>query len=246
MESSTTKPKESPSTYDNYRQWKNWSKDRSVEKWFIEYFEGEIRQAGLTEAKSLLEVGFGNGDFMRWALSQGKQITGTEIIPELVERGRESGLDVYLYNIADMEIDDGPLAGKRYDGIILFDVIEHLTAKDGMLALKRLAGLLNPGGRIVLRFPNGDSPLSVPIQNGDHTHRNAIAKSKLVQMCLGTGLTVLSYRNAQRIAARKSTAWFKWILFRLRDLTEIVVGYLFFNQRRPLDPVATAVLGKAD
>ncbi len=240
------KTKNPPSAYSHYREWKRWGDVRPVSRWQAQYFAGELSRARPARFASVLEIGFGNGEFLQWAAAQGVKVAGLEIIPELVEAARTRGFEAHLCNLVEQDPAEGPLAGRTFDCIVLFDVLEHLPVEEGILALQRLRYLLAPGGRIILRFPNGDSPFAAPIQNGDHTHRNAIARSKLEQMCVGTGLKVRFFGNSFRVANKRSTAWLKWVIFRLRDLTEFGIGFLYFNRRRPLDPVATAVLEHAD
>lgn len=232
------------SDYETYKQWKKWGPERQLQPWHARYFALEIKRARLSQFKSVLEIGFGNGEFLQWAKQRGAEPVGLEIIPELVEAASESGLEVHHWNLVDGDMADRPLAGRTFDCIVAFDVIEHLPVEAAQEVLKRIASLLNPGGKVILRFPNGESFLSVPIQNGDHTHRMAVCKVKLEHLCIGSGLKVESYGNAARVANKASTAWLKWLLFRCRDLLELVVGYLYYNKSRPLDPVATAVLRK--
>lgn len=39
----------------------------------------------------ILEIGFGNGQFMDWARAKGFQIAGVEIIPEMIDAARQRG-----------------------------------------------------------------------------------------------------------------------------------------------------------
>lgn len=69
-----------------------------------------------------------------------------------------------------------------------------------------------------------------------------VTRVKLEHICLGTGLRVVSYANAARVVNRRSLAPLKWMTFRLRDLTEIFLGFTYYTKRRPLDPAAVARL----
>ncbi|MBC8414605.1 MAG: class I SAM-dependent methyltransferase [Nitrospira sp.] len=46
----------------------------------------------------------------------------------------------------------------KFDIIILSEVIEHVSAEDGLSMLKDLAGLLTPGGKIIISTPNISHP----------------------------------------------------------------------------------------
>lgn len=230
----------SPTSYDGYRSWKGWDRQRRLAPWLRRYFQKEFQRAGIASPGTVLEVGFGDGSFLEWAKEAGFEVVGVEIISELVEDRRSEGFEVHHCDLTA----EHPSweSGEPFDAVIAFDVIEHLTVEQIHTFLKRIAAMLKPGGRLLIRFPNGESPFGFPIYNGDHTHRTLLTRSKLTQLSMDTGLTVEGYFNAARVANKQSTALLKQALFALRSLTEIVVGYTYFNQRRPLDAVATAVL----
>src|SRR5688572_23382443 len=48
----------------------------------------ECRRAGLPANASVLELGFGNGEFLDWCRMARHRVCGVELIPELVERAR--------------------------------------------------------------------------------------------------------------------------------------------------------------
>ena len=57
--------------------------------------------------------------------------------------------DEYTYTYSDLS-----QVTETYDAILCLDVIEHLSLQEGLTLLGRLAGLLSPGGRLVLQTPN--------------------------------------------------------------------------------------------
>lgn len=235
-----------PIDYKTYRQWKGWDQGQlNLPAWLQRYFRLELARAGVSEARTILEIGFGNGEFLQWLKMRGCDGVGVELIPELVEAACERGFDAYLYDMAAQEAGLSPFEDRIFDAVVAFDVAEHLSVAQIQRLFCRLQALLRPGGKVVLRFPNGESPLFTPIHNGDHTHRTALCRLKLAHLCLGTGLQLERYDNAARVAGKASTAWLKWLIFRLRDLVEILVGGLYYSHRRPLDPVATAVLKRS-
>jgi SAM-dependent methyltransferase len=79
--------------FDNdYLEWKAW-----VDQAFCvltaehsRYFAAEVRKTKqpLPAGSRVLEVGFGQGRFLAYARSQQWQVTGTELNPHLVERGK--------------------------------------------------------------------------------------------------------------------------------------------------------------
>ena len=77
--------------------------------------------------------------------------------------------------------------GRRFDIAVLFDVLEHFTPEDGARLLKGLAGVLKPGGRVLLKLPNMGSPWGAKYQFGDLTHRAAYTPTSIRQLALASG-----------------------------------------------------------
>ena len=77
--------------YHGYAQWKQWHGDFAASDREARYFAAEL--AGLDFAgREVLEIGFGNGAFLAWAMTQGARVTGTEIAAPQSEQARgESG-----------------------------------------------------------------------------------------------------------------------------------------------------------
>jgi SAM-dependent methyltransferase len=95
----------------------------------------------------LLDIGFGNGDFLEVAEDLGYRATGIDPDPKAVDLARSRGLDVRCATVPD----SGELAGS-FEHVFLSHVIEHLP--DPVAALAEAASLLVPGGRLWLSTPN--------------------------------------------------------------------------------------------
>lgn len=228
--------------YESYSEWKSWDETSTLKEWQARYFEKELKQANLSKMTSALEIGFGAGEFLLWASRRGVKAVGVEMLPELVDLASKKGFEVYQWNCADSKTTDAPFGDQKFDCIVAFDVFEHIPPDTFRMAIRNLSNLLNPTGKLILRFPNGESPFSLPLYNGDDTHQLTLTKSKLIQFCVGTPLELESYRNSARVVAKGKLAFFKRLLFYVRDMFELIVGYVYFGQRKPLDPAATAVL----
>jgi 2-polyprenyl-3-methyl-5-hydroxy-6-metoxy-1,4-benzoquinol methylase len=229
--------------YRTYREWKGWDSDaHQTPKFQRMYFRKQLERYGIRPPGHLLEIGFGHGDMLKTAKDWGFHVNGIEILPELVEEAKHAGFEV---ECADMTRDDfrmGVHEG-RYDTVLAMDVLEHLPVEASIVFLKRLGKMLKPQGRILLRFPNGGSPAGLVLQNGDHTHRQAITESKLQQLVCGTGLKVEHFDNTiRKLDKRSRTWWLRPVLFLFRDIVEICYGYIYLGRRTPLDKSCVAVL----
>ena len=105
----------------NYEDWKNWdSKEFAKISKRDEYYYNNITKSYNLNTKSdVLEIGFGNGSFLKFAQNIGCNIVGVEIIDELLLRAKENGFTVF----SDLtEID----SIQKFDMIFMFDVLEHI------------------------------------------------------------------------------------------------------------------------
>lgn len=87
----------------------------------------------------------------------------------------------------------------RYDLIISWEVIEHLTLQEGEDLIKECARALQPGACMVMSTPNIFNPSCYLM---DSTHRTPYSYEELGGLCLRAGLEVQEmYRtyNASRI-----------------------------------------------
>jgi SAM-dependent methyltransferase len=230
--------------YRSYLHWKNWQQVEKLPNWKARYFRAEVQKSCPKDARSILEIGFGNADFLEWA-SKLYSVTGLEIIDELVDRAKTQGFEAYLFQLPPPPGSISPIDGRQFDLIAGFDVAEHICQQDLPNCLAFLKSHLSPNGRIILRFPNGESPFSLRLQNGDATHLTYLNKSKIEQLCIGTGLKLVEYRNSARVFGKSLNVPVKAVSFLLRDLVEVLLGYLYYHRRVPLDPTAIAVLSHA-
>jgi SAM-dependent methyltransferase len=177
-----------------YVAWKGWGPGfGTLARGDAAHFTRELRD--VVKGKSIrrvLEVGYGNGVFLAYARSNGWQVTGTEIQPELVDLAIDAGYDV---RHADelTSLPDG-----EFDIVVAFDVFEHIDAYASIDFLRELGNKLTPDGSIVLRFPNADSWIGNPFQHGDVTHVNALGVLKVGYYARESGLEIARLRAGTR------------------------------------------------
>ena len=173
---------------DPYAQWKGWdpAEFARFSAYDSRYFGWHVQRALGSRAAPIeaLEVGFGNGRFMGWLRAQGHHAVGVETNTRLVEVARSAGFQAELA-VADVK------ASLRFDLVVAFDVLEHVPPAQTQAFVAQLAARLLPGGRLLLRFPNGESPFGLWMQHGDTTHVNAFGLSKMRQLCAECGLHLL-------------------------------------------------------
>ncbi|MEM9060200.1 MAG: class I SAM-dependent methyltransferase [Pseudomonadota bacterium] len=229
---------------DEYRDWKAWDRDSfaKLPPEVRRYYEVELRTADAWgDGLSVLEIGFGNGGFAAFCRDQGWTYSGTEIDPELVERATSEGFDVSL-----AEPDLVKLFGDRkFDVIAAFDVMEHLTLDENIAFLKQARALMAPEGRLVARFPSGDSPFSFGMQNGDMTHRSHIGSGIVRQLCIASGMRPRQIRGpvypVTGLGLKRGLR--RGLIAALRAPVRRFVQIVFMdNQPRVIDPNMVVVL----
>lgn len=154
----------------------------------IARFDAEFwRPAGCAPAMSVLEIGCSTGLFLAYLAAKGVgdfigidhdgEVVG--YLPEAVAANfrRAEALD-FLETGAE---------GRRFDRVAMFDVLEHFPPAEGARLLRLVAGVLKPGGKVVIKVPNMASPWGAKYQFGDLTHRAAYTPESLRQLALACG-----------------------------------------------------------
>lgn len=225
--------------YQTYTQWKGWSEhfacgnlDRAR---FAEDFVGIA-----LENRDLLEIGFGPGAFLAWAREQGARVSGSEFNAESLAAARENGIPLVGTEFET----SGELADGSLDLVVAYDVFEHLDAPTLKAKLAAIDRALKPGGLLVMRYPNGQSPFGLPSQHGDVTHLQALSEMKLNQLAEGTALRTQSYRGAAFAAhPRLSHRLVTWIRNRLRRAMIRAIQFAIATDIA-LEPVMVHVMRK--
>jgi SAM-dependent methyltransferase len=236
-----TSPQPGRGLYDAYESWKGWSKPFAYSVEEAEYFAGECRGVDVAGAH-VLEIGFGFGAFLAWARDQGARVAGAEINPVSLEAARASGIELLP---SDFETVARDHAG-RFDTIAAFDVFEHFTIEEAAARLSAVEIMLRPGGRLLLRFPNAQSPFGLAPQFGDPTHKSALSRGVFEQLAAASSLDVERYAPAFRTLGR---GLFRRLGRRSRYLARDLVSGLFnaiYGASIPWDPVVALVLRKRE
>jgi SAM-dependent methyltransferase len=150
----------------NYIKWKSWDEGINNTKTTLAYYKKICKLSSLDERSTVLEVGFGNASFIEFGSKKFNKIIGVEANIFLVEKFK------YKYEVYGIDYINS--TSQRFDSIVLFDVLEHIERDELVEFIKMLVNVLKPGGSIIARFPNGDSPLSCLNYNSDLTHRTWI------------------------------------------------------------------------
>jgi 2-polyprenyl-3-methyl-5-hydroxy-6-metoxy-1,4-benzoquinol methylase len=136
-----------------------------------------LRAAGT--GQHLLEIGCGEGFFAAKLAERGNVVTGVDVLAEPKHR---DAFDRYVP--ADLSRGFGPalesLKGRRYDKILLMDVLEHLEKPEQLL--RECLELMDPQTRLLVSVPNVANftvRLSLLFGQFNYTERGILDKTHL-------------------------------------------------------------------
>jgi SAM-dependent methyltransferase len=110
---------------------------------------------------SILEVGVGEGHFLRFARGYGHALQGVELNPKGAERARASSFEVHEVTLQHLRA----TTSERFDVVCSFQVLEHVP--DPRDFLDGMIGLLKPGGKLILSVPNAAVMRKIDPHNQD-------------------------------------------------------------------------------
>jgi SAM-dependent methyltransferase len=161
-----------PNFGEQYAEWKGWTGQNfgNLGETRRAYFESELSRIRrmIPSTPTVLEIGFGNGEFLEYCRSKDWDVTGVEMNPILVKYASDFGYSC----ICDDGLDS--FTSGYFDMVVAFDVLEHLSVPQIEKMFGDIRRILKDRGVFLARFPNGDSPLSLPYQNGDSSHLTSI------------------------------------------------------------------------
>lgn len=191
---------------DTYGRFKAYATPRLDAKRIRRYDHRFWRPAGCTPTMAVLEIGCSTGLFLAYLRAKGVgDLLGIDRDPEVAAHLPEAVADDFRQADAIGFLEAGA-EGRRFDRVAMFDVLEHFPPQDGARLLRLVAGVLKPGGRVVVKVPNMSSPWGAKYQFGDLTHRAAYTPDSLRQLALACGYGEIScYPDVEGSPVRRLT-----------------------------------------
>ena len=125
--------------------------DRAAPPAFLDVILGEVVDSFLDHRRTgrLLDVGFGEGGFLRVARARGWETHGVEMSAPAVELAVQRRLGTVHHG----DFRTLPLPEAGFDVVIMSELIEHLP--EPIEFLRRAGTLLRPGGLLYITTPHG-------------------------------------------------------------------------------------------
>ena len=234
---------------DSYKNWKDWEDNSfgNLSRQDKTYYDAELKGIRSNfEGKKLnvLEIGYGNGSFLTYCKNKDWDICGLELNEELhkiaLELGYQSKISTNL----------GDLPSSSFDIVVAFDVIEHQDREELSDFFRETHELLRPGGYFISRFPNGDSPFSLLVQNGDLTHKTFIGSESLRYLAIENNYLIEELRgSAEPIIAGSFVHFFHRLLSKpIKIFINLLLSSVYYpGRRKDLSSIClTAILRKPD
>jgi cyclopropane-fatty-acyl-phospholipid synthase len=116
-----------------------------------EKLEMVARKLALKEGERVLDVGCGWGSFPLWAATRhGASVVGITLSPPQAERARQRAEAAGVGDRVEIRVMDyRDLVGERFDAIASIGMVEHVGEAQIDVYARTLAGLLEPGGRLL-------------------------------------------------------------------------------------------------
>jgi len=114
-------------------------------------FRALLTAIGHEPACDVLEIGATPGQFTEILVDAGYRVTATDLFPEQrAALWQRLGVAVQFCNLDEQPL---PYPDESFDVVVFSEVIEHLTASP-LHALREMARVLRPGGRLIVSTPN--------------------------------------------------------------------------------------------
>lgn len=179
-----------------YRNWHDGSAEQHQQ--MASYKANQIKNhLKLPLDAQILDVGCGFGFALGGLRMLGYQnLTGVEQSPQQAAVARRAGFNV---EITDDTIEWLNTKRESFDGVILFDVLEHVPASIQIDFLRAIAVALKPEGKLMLTVPNANSILASRWLYNDYTHYTSFTEYSLAFVLQNAGFKDIWLDNAKGI-----------------------------------------------
>jgi len=178
----------------------------------------------------LLDLGCGEGHFLKHATLQGWDVSGVDLKAENTEFAKKV---LQIKNIHCAPLGEAPFTEKTFDIVTFYDLIEHVS--DPLGELKKVYKLLQPGGLVVISTPNIKNSIFMKNRWSGYAVKDHVyffSKKTLTKMLQRAGLKVIFSKTEN---AKKGLLVPKESLpGKIRIKPKSLLGRLWYSVKRDL------------
>ena len=195
----------------------------------------------LPKEADILEAGCGSGGNLPMLAKLGN-VFAFELSEKMLRYAKSRNIGIVEYGKLPQEI---PFAGKKFDLITMFDVLEHI--EDDSSALRELEKRLNSGGVLFLTVPA--LPCIFSQHDRLHHHFRRYTKQELINKLQQAGFSIdyINYWNfflfpvalttrvlyffsnsTTSIGTKTPSAWLNYVLIRLVSVERFIMSRIHF------------------
>ncbi|HEV2394980.1 MAG TPA: class I SAM-dependent methyltransferase [Verrucomicrobiae bacterium] len=169
----------------------------------------------------IAELACGHGSFLAWLKEQQFQkLVGADSSAEQIQFARQIGAEVFETDFKSWLASE---PDSSREAIVAIDLIEHISKDEFMDLLGDSSRVLARGGRLILRYPNGDSPLVGRNLFNDITHVWTYTTNCIETLGRMHGFSRFDFVDESSAAIRDS----RWLKVPLSKLGTGVLKLLF-------------------
>lgn len=175
---------------------------------YLKYFKKNfIKLLPKNKDARILEVGFGNGFFLKTMMSSGyNNFLGIEPGKTQYEFTKKHITEKVLL-IADTFAFLSKNKNK-FDAIVLIEVLEHIPRKNTIRLIKLLYGSLKENGILIIKVPNMSNPLMLRSRYSDFTHEAGFTPESLFQVLHCTDFRrIRAFPDSLAFSFKGTMAW---------------------------------------
>jgi 2-polyprenyl-3-methyl-5-hydroxy-6-metoxy-1,4-benzoquinol methylase len=216
------------------------------------YSSHSLARQFIAGARDVLDVGCGRGAFAADLTKHGSKVIGIDILPD-------SHVDPALeaYHRADLDAEVLPrLMGKRFDRVLLMDVLEHLKSPERLL--RECREILKEDGSVIVSLPNvANVSVRLMLLFGrfnytdrgilDRTHLRFFTRRTARRLLADAGFRIVAEKVTVIpvelvLGAKPGNLFVRSLAFGLAQLTKVFPGLLGYQFVFKAEAAATTAL----
>jgi 2-polyprenyl-3-methyl-5-hydroxy-6-metoxy-1,4-benzoquinol methylase len=131
------------------------------------------------QGKDILEIGCGYGYDAFLFSKKAKTVTGIDVNKKAIMAASKSFRNIQNLKFIQADALDFIAQRKKFDVIILFESLEHLSGEEQVSVVKKLWNLLRAKGQLFISTPNGEF---CPFYRSNPYHKNELTLEGLMQL----------------------------------------------------------------